>query len=623
MRGFLPLAIARRVPWPGQECLCGWSIALNAFRQGFNQIGARLSGLGLVSKLLVAALIVVAVLAMVLVATSSSRSTLVELMPGLAVDQQSRAKTMMDQMGIRYKAEGGKLMVPPEQRYGVLAVLQENGSLGGEQVILFSNLGKHQNWMNTKSQNDTIERIALQNELSGIIGSMKGIKRAVVVINLPEVTGMGSATIRPTASVAIETDGSQPMDNTRATAIASLVAGAARGLKPQDVTVVDKTTGRTFRIRADGALDSSDYLEAVGKYEATVREKLQESLSYIPGVLVSVTAQVDNTRRSYTEKKVFADGQGSVTAPIRTEKTTKNDTQPGPAAEPGARLNVGTSLADGQGGGARTEETTQTSESRFEPGSRVETVTDGRGNATKLTAVISLPHEYLSVLVRRTKATAGGAAGAGAAAGNAGGDAASEEPTEQEIVSKFAEEKARLEADLGPLMAAAVTAVSDGAEATPTRVLTVSRIPVPTLGLGGSAASAGFASIGGGSSGGSGSAAGSGAGLGSYLTPDTIRTVILGGFAVLAVGMMLTLVKKASRPLELPSAEQIAGVPPSLETDADIVGEADESLMAMEGVELPDEQVKGKRMLEQVQEMVSKKPSDAAALLNLWLTPEQ
>ena len=598
---------------------------MNAFRQGFNQIGARLSGLGLVSKLLVAALLVVAVLAMVLVATTSSRSTLVELMPGLAVDQQSRAKAMMDQLGIRYKAEGGKLMVPPDQRYGVLAVLQENGSLSGEQVILFSNLGKHQNWMNTKAQNDTIERIALQNELSGIVGSMKGMKRAVVVINLPEVTGMGSATIRPSASVAVESDASQPMDKTRATAIASLVAGAARGLKPQDVTVVDKTSGRTFRIRADGALDSSDYLEAVGKYEATVREKLQESLSYIPGVLVSVTAQVDNTRRSYTEKKVFADGQGSVTASIRNEKTTKKDSQPGPAAEPGARLNVGTSLADGQGGGAKTEETMQSSESRFEPGSRVETVTDGRGNATKLTAVISLPHEYLSALAKRTKVTAGGAGGAGAAggtgaaAGGAGGDAAADEPTEQEIVTKFAEEKARLEADLGPLMAAAVSAVSDGAEATPTRVLTVSRIPMPTFGLGGGTASAGFASIGGGSSGGS----GSGAGLGSYLTSETIRTVVLGGFAVLAVGMMLAMVKKASRPLELQSAEQIVGVPPALDADADIVGEADESMMAMEGIELPDEQVKGKRMLEQVQEMVSKKPSDAAALLNLWLTPEQ
>jgi len=168
-------------------------------------------------------------------------------------------------------------------------------------------------------------------------------------------------------------------------------------------------------------------------------------------------------------------------------------------------------------------------------------------------------------------------------------------------------------------MAAAVSAVSDGAEATPTRVLTVSRIPMPTFGIGGGTASAGFASIGGGSSGGS----GSGAGLGSYLTSETIRTVVLGGFAVLAVGMMLAMVKKASRPLELQSAEQIVGVPPALDADADIVGEADESMMAMEGIELPDEQVKGKRMLEQVQEMVSKKPSDAAALLNLWLTPEQ
>jgi flagellar biosynthesis/type III secretory pathway M-ring protein FliF/YscJ len=102
-----------------------------------------------------------------------------------------------------------------------------------------------------------------------------------------------------------------------------------------------------------------------------------------------------------------------------------------------------------------------------------------------------------------------------------------------------------------------------------------------------------------------------------------IKNVVLGGFAVAAVGMMLMMVRKASRPLELPTAETIVGVPPALESEADIVGEADESQMAMEGVELPEDQVKTKKMLEQVQDMVKKNPADAAALLNLWLTAEQ
>jgi hypothetical protein len=219
--------------------------------------------------------------------------------------------------------------------------------------------------------------------------------------------------------------------------------------------------------------------------------------------------------------------------------------------------------------------------------------------------MVSLPREYLAALVRQSKpAPAGGA------------DAKPEEVTQTELDAKFKEEKARLEADLGPLMAAAV--VGTAAE-TPdaAKVVTVSMIPVPSLNL---TAFAGTASAG---LLGAGSSAGSGGGVLSLLGADMIKNVVLGGFAVAAVGMMLMMVRKASRPLELPTAETIVGVPPALESEADIVGEADESQMAMEGVELPEDQVKTKKMLEQVQDMVKKNPADAAALLNLWLTAEQ
>lgn len=578
---------------------------MNAIRQALSQITQRLSALSLSAKLLVGAVMVIALMSMVVVAGYSGRTTWVDLLPSANAEQIVKAKKLMDEFRINYRPDGTRLLVSPDEKYKVLAMLGEDGALGGDTSVLFANLISSQHWMNTKSQNDTIHNLALQGELAKVISKMRGVKSATVIIDAPDISGLGAAIRRPTASVAVVTNPGSALDQGRANAIAGLVSSAKAGLRLTDVKVIDQTTGRSFSVKSEDALDSTDYLDAVAKVEERVRTKLQESLAYVPGVIVAVTAQVDNTRRSYNETKIFAEGQGSVSVATKNEKDTKKTTSGSSAGEPGARPNVGTSLTDGQGGGMKNDETKTTVESAFHPGRRVEQVIDGRGNPTRLTAMVSLPREYLAALVRQSKpAPAGGA------------DAKPEEVTQAELDAKFKEEKARLESDLGPLMAAAV--VGTAAE-TPdaAKVVTVSMIPVPSLNL---TAFAGTASAG---LLGAGSSAGSGGGVLSLLGADMIKNVVLGGFAVAAVGMMLMMVRKASRPLELPTAETIVGVPPALESEADIVGEADESQMAMEGVELPEDQVKTKKMLEQVQDMVKKNPADAAALLNLWLTAEQ
>jgi flagellar biosynthesis/type III secretory pathway M-ring protein FliF/YscJ len=60
-------------------------------------------------------------------------------------------------------------------------------------------------------------------------------------------------------------------------------------------------------------------------------------------------------------------------------------------------------------------------------------------------------------------------------------------------------------------------------------------------------------------------------------------------------------------------------VAPTIHAENDLVGEADESQTAMEGIELDENEIKTKKMLEQVQEMVKKNPNDAATLLNRWI----
>jgi flagellar biosynthesis/type III secretory pathway M-ring protein FliF/YscJ len=99
-----------------------------------------------------------------------------------------------------------------------------------------------------------------------------------------------------------------------------------------------------------------------------------------------------------------------------------------------------------------------------------------------------------------------------------------------------------------------------------------------------------------------------------------VKTIALGALAVVALGMMLSMVKKAADRPELPSAEELSGIPPALETeDADIVGEADESSPALEGVEIDDESLRREQMLSQINGLVKRDPIEAAGLLKRWI----
>ena len=103
---------------------------------------------------------------------------------------------------------------------------------------------------------------------------------------------------------------------------------------------------------------------------------------------------------------------------------------------------------------------------------------------------------------------------------------------------------------------------------------------------------------------------------------NLIDKAVLGVLAVVAVGLMFTLVKKASRQIDIPTAEELVGVPPTLEAPSDLIGEADESDLAMAGIEVGEEQVKSRRMLEEVAKMVQKDPDATARLMKQWISSE-
>ena len=96
-----------------------------------------------------------------------------------------------------------------------------------------------------------------------------------------------------------------------------------------------------------------------------------------------------------------------------------------------------------------------------------------------------------------------------------------------------------------------------------------------------------------------------------------VRYVGLGSLAFISLAMMFLMVRKAGVREELPSPAEIVGLPPALE-----VGEAEESALALEGVELDDAELRRAQLLEQITETIKTSPEEAASLVRRWAKAE-
>ncbi len=556
---------------------------MEQLQQMLQTVREQLSKLSATQRMLIASLAVLLVMTMFLVSQYAGEKRYVDLLPASATgDQIQQAAQFLSEGNIQHRMADGRPQVAPERRRAIIAQMGQAGALPGDTSMLFADLIDKQSWTMSGAQQRQMYTIALQNELAGVISQMRGISSATVIIDAPERRGIGAAVRQPTASVTVM-HGGQSLGQDAVDAIASIVAGAKAGLTVENVVVVDGVQNRQRRARGDDSIASGTYLELQTKFEKLYRARLLDALSYIDGVIVAVSAQVDATRRTSSTTSVLPPGQGTVTAPRMESERRMEQQSATRSGEPGVRSNTGLDIATGGGGGMDTSETDTVSELTTRFGERNETVHDPRGRPTKVNATINVPRSY--VLAEYVFVNGEGA----------------EAPDGAALETFFETERERIEAQALTLLE---VRTEDGVT-TPGSV-SVAMIPDPTP-LAPAQAGGFSAGLGGG---------------GGILASGLVKTVALGGMALASLGLMAMALKKAGKRPELPTADELVGIPPALENESDVMGEAGEAESALAGIELTDEDVQRQQMLGQVAKFVQDSPEDAAVLFQRWANTE-
>jgi len=556
---------------------------MQALQITLQKIRAYLGELTPTAKMLIGALMIILIMALFLVNLYAGRTEMasIGLSGSMSSEARGEAVRYLESRNIPYKIQGNDVLVPEARKYVVLADLADDQVINTSQID-FDTLVAEDSPFLSKKQQDMRWLTAKMNVISATISNMSGIKSARVVIDDPQnASGIGRAHIPPTASVNVEpeTDG---LNQQQVDAIAEMVAGSHVGLKKENVRVIDARAGRAMSPSSDDAIATGENLRLQMKQEQLVQDKIQRLLDFVPGVNVEVNIAVD-TRRELSRIDSYQDPKVG-TLEERSRTIQSENTQRGGVG--GVQPNTGASVPGRSRGSQMTDEQTEARlANRFPREERQ--IKDNKGYALKINAAVGIPKSYFVRLFREQQQD----------------DQAA--PTPQQLDAIVQSETERIRnyveplVDTGPL------------EDAVTGTIAVSMIPDFALAAlpGGGGAESGAA---GGSSGG---------GIaGNLLGDGWLQTATLALLALVSVAMMIMLVRRATVQEELPSAEELVGVPPALSAaQSDIVGEADESAPPMEGLEVDDDELRREQLLEQVNALAKEAPDAAANLIRKWI----
>lgn len=484
--------------------------------------------------------------------------------------QQAEVISRLQAQGINARAEGMQIVVPESRRSDAFAVLAQYDLLGDDPSRIFDELLANQSAWTSNAQNAQALLQAKQRFLAQVITRFDNIRAAHVVLDLPRDLGFAQTYRRPSASVTIFMQGDRGVDKHLVRAIANWVSGAIAELQPQDVRIVD-SRGRTYTVPADDDLVPTETLDLVRALERDYTQKIRTVLAYIPDVIVAVNVNVDSTRSEERQTYTYETSE-----PLRREVSEERQTRNiRDAGEPGVRSNTGGDILGG-GGDVATETYGRTENEFGDKNLTQRSLIRRTGHMPRQVHVtVNVPRSYFVNVWRQSNPTA------------------DREPDDAALAAIVEGQLAQVRAQVQPLIASedagqvAAHMILDGA----------------ALAIAGTAAPGGVVQ--------------------RFVASSWARPAGLAVLALASLALMFGMVRKATQQPAMPSAEELAGVPPSLPAEDDLVGEAEATEATMEGVELDDDELKRRRIAEQISEMVRANPVEAATILGRWVNTEE
>jgi flagellar M-ring protein FliF len=293
-----------------------------------------------------------ALIGLVVVSMTLSKSDYVPLLTNVAQDQMPLILSNLQSKNITFKvaSDGKTIMVPRELLPSTqMAIMSE---LGGSKIgsIGLEIFEKQDFGVSSYAQKVSYQR-ALQGELMRAINTLGSVKQSKVLLALPNKKTFLEESGNPTASVVVELHPGKTISPDQVKGITHLVASAVEGLDPSKVTVVDdkgKVLSKGYNSETQA---SSELLELKKQKELELEERIESILSRVVGsgkVIARVSATLNPRTTDTLEETV--DAESTAIRSQVTEEESLDGSRTNPTGIPGARANLPGAGEQGQTG---------------------------------------------------------------------------------------------------------------------------------------------------------------------------------------------------------------------------------------------------------------------------------
>jgi flagellar biosynthesis/type III secretory pathway M-ring protein FliF/YscJ len=551
-------------------------------RKYLTQIKAQLTGLTLSQRLLIALLVVVMIATIFFTVIMSAKTEMIMLIQQPMTAEEINRAEMALKGKYQYTVQGDRILVPVDKAYQIRGELAAVQALPNFTTETMAKMMEDNDYMRTEASNARRWDFARQETLSRILRGFPYLSDAQVIISKGERVGIGRPEVPSSAMVTVKLRGGEMLTGGQVIAIVDMVRGAVAGMRREDVHITDG-----MRPYSAPSLDSqipTTQLELKQNIEESLTKKLYTMFSDYGSVKIAVNA-VPNMGTEKVDDLKFGKPVKADSKVTHTENTSSDGATGG---QPGVSPN--TSAVAGVGVGRSTNTSTindSTTSEIFVDKRQTQTFDIAGTRLSDLTASICLPRSYFVAVYKSQNAK----------------DA--KEPDDAALLPLINERLKRAH-----LLAKNTIGISVDEKIRVDWFDDTVIARADADGGKGPVTASTFASI-----------------------SQYAKQGVLGVVAFGALFMMLMMVRKA-----VPAASS-AGVDadPSvffgaggkrgkggkemdqLDNSEDVFGEAGEGEAVLTGIELDDETLASRKMVDEVSTMVKENPENAATLIKKWI----
>ncbi len=293
--------------------------------------------------------------------------------------------------------EGNRIRVPSGQQAAYVAAVADADALPPNfNTIMENALSKAAPWESREQYRERI-KVARQQTLGEIVRAMNWVEDAVVLYDEQDQREAGKlgASTRVTASVNVQPAVGESLDPRRSKMLQKLVAHAVN-MKPEDVNVTNLGDGGAYGAGGDISPEifDSEYYQTKVAFEMQKRESIMNLLHDIPGVIVEVNAELNDTAEEVTTT-VKPDPKGTLRREMESEESSSQMAaatagQPGPSANGPGRQPPGAAPENKNETKSKTSET-----DNFVGQTNSRTLTQGF-TPKEVWATVKIPSSYIA-----------------------------------------------------------------------------------------------------------------------------------------------------------------------------------------------------------------------------------